>query len=78
MADFSIPPRTTASRTAFVIVGVLAAQIPSTLQEVSNPMARGALQLVAVLLIFGIGWLMQPPATAPARAGRPSEPPREM
>ncbi|HXS83486.1 MAG TPA: hypothetical protein VN896_12290 [Methylomirabilota bacterium] len=62
MRDLSIPPHSTASRTAFVLVGLVAAQVPSTLQEIRNPVVRAALQLAAVALIFTVGWFMQPPA----------------
>jgi hypothetical protein len=62
MANSSNPPKsqngTSQSRNAALTVCgiVIASQIPTTLSQISDPVIRGCAQLLAVIIVFSLGY----------------------
>ncbi len=39
--------------------GAIAIGLPSTISDIENPAIRAGVQLVALIVVFGLGYLMQ-------------------
>lgn len=61
----TIPPTAQAKAGLLIVATLVGVQIPTTLQEIEDPIVRSILQIAAVVILTGVGWLFYRVQTKP-------------